>query len=122
MFRAKADASKAKPWDTRVSHLPDPICCWSCGHYLGDPCHWNVNRPNYRPCALGLGACNGYAFPGKPPCRRANGDDTQDRAPLQDHYSLVDGRIVFTHRTGGEGRVHVAVNDRCDFCGMVHEA
>lgn len=128
----KKKAADAKPWDTRVSYLPEPIVCWSCGHYLGDDC---------RECARGgcyvaehrapafrnrPRKCNGHAFPGSSPCRRPGGDenqrDKQDREPLKEHYSLLNGAVVYTHVLDGDQRVHVPVNRACAVCGALHQA
>lgn len=118
----------ADPLDVWYSNVfPEPIVCWSCGHYLDERCHRGVEKGV--PCCEGKRhQCNGYAFPGRPPPRRGGDgwlNDRQDRTPLQGHYSLVDGMVVYTHVRGfgqDRERIHVRVNERCGECGGIHMA
>ncbi|EKX36193.1 hypothetical protein GUITHDRAFT_117715 [Guillardia theta CCMP2712] len=87
--------------------MPDPIVCWSCGHYLGDKCHSLVRSGVTCREMKGKARCNGYAFPGKPPPV-----EKQDRSALQDHYILSNGRMLFVH-VRGEDRIHVPINEPC---------
>lgn len=118
--RESHDASKLYP---RISYF-EPICCWSCGHYLGMECRECQSEcylpehqtPEFRGR---LRKCNGLAFD----CDAetlAKIRSTKRPEPFPPNgYALVNGKQMYVHHTLN-GRVYCNLDEPCDHCGMTH--
>ncbi|EKX36131.1 hypothetical protein GUITHDRAFT_117636 [Guillardia theta CCMP2712] len=91
--------------------MPEPIVCWSCGHFLGEKCHYKGGRNV--PCRHGGESgtsrrnpfqCNGFASQEEPaPVRR-------NHTPLPNYFALVDGHVMYVE-VNGEEKVFVPLNE-----------
>lgn len=108
----------------RISYF-EPICCWSCGHYLGSECkdcqqegcslieHQTVEFRNRQR------KCNGLAFD----CdyeTLTRIRSTRRPEPFPDnHYALSNGKQVYVH-SNVDGKIYCNLDTICEYCGMMH--